>query len=212
MKQLPIKAVFFDVDGTLLDTTTFIIDAYKYTLQQIGADVPNIDELMKRLFGIPLKKCYEILVPGHDPDILCKIHDEWQYKNLHLVTPFVTVAATIEYLQNKNIKMAAVTNRLRESAKTIMENDGITQMEAIIGFEDVVNPKPDPEGILKAVQLLGVTPEESIMVGDSEFDIVAGQKAGMRTVGIRSGLHPEAMEAAKPDYIFDEMFQITTII
>jgi phosphoglycolate phosphatase-like HAD superfamily hydrolase len=92
-----------------------------------------------------------------------------------------------------------------------MENDGITQMEAIIGFEDVINPKPDPEGLLKVAKMLHVTPEESIMVGDSEFDIIAGQKAGMRTVGIRSGLHPEAMEAAKPDYVFDEMYQITTL-
>jgi pyrophosphatase PpaX len=207
-----IKAVFFDVDGTLLDTTTFIIDAYKYTLQQVNADVPNIDELMKQLFGIPLKQCYETLVPEQNADIICKIHDDWQYKNLHLVTPFKSVAQTIDELQKRNIKMAAVTNRLRESAKTILENGNVTQMEAIIGFEDVINPKPDPEGLLKAADMLNVSPEESVMVGDSEFDIFAGQKAGMKTIGVRSGLHPEGMEAAKSDYIVDEMIDILSII
>lgn len=212
MSHSPTKAVLFDVDGTLLDTTTFIIDAYKYTLSHVGAEVPDIDTMMKELFGIPLRKCYELLVPDHDPDILCKIHDEWQYKNLHLVTPFKTVAKTIDYLQKKQIRMAAVTNRLRESAKTIMENDGITQMEAIIGFEDVINPKPDPEGLIMATKLLEVTPDETFMVGDSVFDIEAGKRAGMRTIGVRSGLHPEGMEAAKPDFIVDEMFEITHII
>lgn len=208
-----IKAVLFDVDGTLLDTTTFVLDAYKFTISQVGANVPDIDAIMKQLFGKPLTECYHILAPSHNNAMLCKIHDDWQYKNLHMVTPFATVAKTIEYLQKKDIKIAAVTNRLIASTKTILENSGmLSQMEAVIGFEDVINPKPDPEGLLKAAKLLQVDPAACVMVGDSEFDIIAGQIAGMMTIGIRSGLHPEAMEEAKPDHVVNEMYEMVEFI
>lgn len=207
------KAVLFDVDGTLLDTTEFILQAYEYTLKESQVHVPEIREKMKVLFGQTLMKCYETLVPGGDPAVLCDIHDTWQSSNLHLVKAFPTVVETVDLLRERGIRVGAVTNRMTTSSRTILAYSNLTEkMETIIGFEDVVHPKPHPEGVLKAISLLGVAPEETVMVGDSEFDILAGKAARAVTVGIRTGLHPEAMEQAEPDYVIDRMEELLAIV
>ncbi len=213
IKNPHIKAVLFDVDGTLLDTTEFILKAYEYTLHKHNSLKDEFRDQMVVLFGKPLIDCYKILAPDGNHDELCLIHDKWQNENLHLVQPFNTVHETVAELQKRGTRMGSVTNRLRESAITILGYSAIDkQMEVVLGFEDVVNPKPHPEGIVKAMEIMKVKPEETVMVGDSEFDIIAGNKAGVVTVGVRTGLHPEAMEAAKPDYVIDNMNELLAIV
>ncbi len=208
-----IKAVLFDVDGTLLDTTEFILQAYEYTLHKYNFVTDQFRDQMVVLFGKPLIDCYKILAPDGNHEDLCLIHDKWQNENLHLVQPFKTVPETVDALQKRGVRMSSVTNRLRESATTILGYSAIDkQMEVVLGFEDVVNPKPHPEGILKAIEIMKVKPEETVMVGDSEFDIIAGKEAGVITVGVRTGLHPEAMEKAKPDYVIDTMDELLDIV
>ena len=208
-----IKAVLFDVDGTLLDTTEFILQAYEHTLVKGNHLKTDFREQMKVLFGQPLLDCYQALAPDGDHEELCILHDNWQRDNLHLVTPFPTVVNAVAALQKKGLKIGAVTNRLRESTLTILENAKVhDSMEVVIGYEDVKVAKPHPEGIEKAIKLLHVKPEETIMVGDSEFDIIAGKAAGVVTVGIRTGLHPEAMEAAKPDHVIDRMEELLRLV
>lgn len=208
-----IQTVLFDVDGTLLDTTEFILQAYEYTLKQFNYLKPDFRKNMITLFGAPLTECYKVLAPDGNNQELCVVHDTWQNENLHLVQPFPSVIETVEALQKKGSRIGAVTNRLRGSATTILGYSAVDKaMEVIIGVEDVINPKPHPEGILKAMEIMKVKPEETMMVGDSEFDILAGKEAGVITVGVRTGLHPEAMEAAKPDYVINRMSELIELL
>jgi pyrophosphatase PpaX len=208
----PLSAVMFDVDGTLLDTRDFVMKAYDYTLDYVSAqpDKALRDDLLKKLFGKPLTECYEVLVPGGDIVQLCRIHDEFQNNNLSMVLPFPNVARTIAHFKGRGVKVAAVTNRYRSSTETILEVQGLdVMMDYVIGFEDVANPKPHPEMLHKTLTYFGVEPDEAVMVGDSEWDIQAGRNAGTRTVGVRTGFHPEVMERENPDFVFDDMFEMT---
>lgn len=207
------KAILFDLDGTLIDTTEFILQAYEHTLVEQNFYDPQVRTKMKELFGQPLAECYKVLAPDGNVQELCTIHDLWQQKNMHLALPFPTVVETVISLQNKGKKIATVTNRTKNSSESILTNTSLlSRMEILIGFEDVTNTKPHPEGIEKAMEFLKVQPEETVMVGDTEFDILAGKAAGVTTVGVTTGLHPQAMIAAKPDFVINTMEQLLQIV
>ncbi|MCX7996597.1 MAG: HAD-IA family hydrolase [Patescibacteria group bacterium] len=209
----PVKAVLFDVDGTLIDTTEFILQAYEYTLDSENIHVPGVRKKMKELFGMPLLDCYRILAPDHDVARLSAIHNQWQAENLHMVGAFPTVAETVQSLKKNGLKVATVTNRARPSTIAILTESGIhEEIDLIIGFEDVKNPKPHPEGILKALLYFGLEPGEVVMIGDSEFDILAGKAAQVKTIGVRTGLHPEQMEASGPDHVVERIAEIQPLL
>jgi pyrophosphatase PpaX len=89
--------------------------------------------------------------------------------------------------------------------------DGL--FEVIIGAEDVDNHKPHPEPLQKAMEKLGVSPPETIYVGDSVHDIVAGRAAQLRTAAATWGPFPRIeLESLQPDYLLDEPKELLTIL
>lgn len=82
-----VRAVLFDVDGTLLDTTEFIYGGFDHTLAAHGH--PSMERVRyARVMGKPLEICYAELAPGCDSVLLCETHRTWQAGNLHLSTPY----------------------------------------------------------------------------------------------------------------------------
>lgn len=207
-----LTAICFDVDGTLLNTSEFVQRSYEYVL---GTILPPADhrEQLRRMFGKPLDVCYQELAPGFDPVPLMKLHDEFQERNMDLVQPFEDVESTLLALKARGIAVAAVTNRKRDSTITLLEVSDLTKhIDLVIAIEDVVNPKPHPEGVLKALTHFQQQPESAAMVGDSEFDIMAGKGANTRTIGVTTGLAPELMKQEEPDYVFDSIRDILTLL
>ncbi len=75
-----------------------------------------------------------------------------------------------------------------------------------IGMDDVLNGKPDPEMLLKAAAKISVDPSECVMIGDSLYDIEAGKRAGMKTIGVCTGGNtPESFSSLNPDLILDQI-------
>ena len=81
------KAILFDIDGTLLDTTEFILQAFEHTLKKHGYEIPARTEIKKRVGG-SLKHTYESFAPGGDFDMLHKSHSTFQKSNPHLAQLF----------------------------------------------------------------------------------------------------------------------------
>ena len=77
-----INGVLFDHDGTLLDTTEYILQAYEYVLKKHNALQPDFRHKMKALFGKPLVDCYKELTPTANYKELCFMHSRWQAENL----------------------------------------------------------------------------------------------------------------------------------
>ena len=203
----------FDIDGTLLNTEVFILKAYEYTLSSIGSKAYDNKELMKTLMGRPLEECYHTLAPDHDFKHLAQIHNTWQASNIQMVQPYPSVHSLMQELHKKKKKIAAVTNRTRLSTLHLLKVTELdTYMQAVVAFDDVTKGKPDPEGINKALAELDESPVNAVMVGDSEFDIIAGRNAGTRTVGVTTGFHVDALKASKPDYIYDDIGEVLLLL
>lgn len=92
------------------------------------------------------------------------------------------VPEMLKVLHENNCQTALVTRAFREIVGNMLEEHGLVGgFDAVVAYEDVVEHKPDPASVLKAMNELGANPEETVMVGDSETDLLAGKRAGVDT-------------------------------
>lgn len=204
-----IKLICFDIDGTLLDTREFIIGAYLHTIKHhAGIDYAR-DELITFINGT-IHEVYETALPGHLQEAFLNTHEEFQTANLHLITIYDEVVTTLDILKKKNIRFAAVTNRRRESAlRNLSLHKLDSYFDIVITPEDVKKGKPDPEGVIKVMKQFDVKPRETMFVGDAVSDILTGQNAQIKTVGVTHGFSTKKqLEDVHADYVIDTISQL----
>lgn len=212
MKFKNIEAVLFDIDGTLLDTTDLILRCYEHTISAHKLSHKTREDISV-IFGKPLEACYQLLFPNEDIAKLSETHLSFQEKNLHLSTPFVNARKTLDNLHNRGFKIAGVTTRSkRTSIKSLEVNDIASYFDIVISREDVTNPKPHPESLLKVLKYFNVSPKHAIMVGDTHVDIRAGKNAKTKTIGVTYGPLGGNVREEDPDYVVSDISEIISLI
>jgi phosphoglycolate phosphatase-like HAD superfamily hydrolase len=209
-----LKAVVFDIDGTLIDTREFILQAYQYAIGKHGYQVPERSQIAA-LIGRKIEECYAILVPGADPAPLIADHVAFQEQNISLVHPYDGVNELFDTLREMELKVVLWTGR-REHVQTVLERCGFDRdsFAAFIDAPMVEKGKPDPEGLLMGLGVADIAPEAAMMVGDAVVDIEAGIRGGVAaTVGITHGFGTRNdLVAARPDYIIDSLLELVPIV
>ena len=205
------KAVLFDVDGTLLDTTEYIYQAFEYTLGEHGVRMTR--EEMKKHMGKLLREMYRIYAPEHDSEMLAKTHHEYQKDKGHLAIPFPRVEETLSELRGKKIKLAAVTNRYKASSHGTLRSSGLMKFfDVVVTADEVKNAKPHPEPFLKALTELNVSAHDALVVGDTKNDVEAAKSAGIKVIAVSYGFEGTAIEKTAPDYIVHDIKDIVPIV
>lgn len=208
----PVRAVLFDVDGTLLDTTDFIYGGFDHTLAHHGYPVPARSSYAPAM-GPPLRQGYELLAPGCDADRLCETHRAWQSANLHVSRPYADAEPVLRALHSAGLRIAAITNRSRITSVDTIARAGLGRyLDLVLSAEDVTNIKPHPEPLLRALASLGVAPQDAVMVGDTPVDIDAGRASGTRTVGVSYGFHGLALADAAPDALIHDLRELLPLL
>jgi pyrophosphatase PpaX len=206
-----VRAVVFDVDGTLLDTADWILNAYIYVAERTNTPLSREVVLREMSLGHTLRDTYAVLLPGYDFEPLKEKHREFQDTHMHLVKSFTGVKETLQALKDEGIKLTTMTNRIRSSSIKTMTHSGIVEyFDNLCCVDDVVRPKPDPEHVLAALRPFDVEQKDAIVVGDSNADVEAGQRAGATTVAVSHGIHAD-VESLKPDYVIHTMEAILPI-
>jgi len=207
-----IRAVLFDIDGTLLDTFDFIYGAFEFAFKEHG--IPALSRAdISNLMGGPLEEVYQTMAPGFDPTLLAQSHRTYQSDNLRLVKLFPSTIEVLEALKQSGMKLAAITTRsLRTSVRSLEMTEIAKYFDIIISAEDVSFHKPHPEPLLKALDVLGVKPQEAIMVGDTRADIMAGKNAGTKTVAALYGFGGKRLQELDPDYAIEELKELLKLI
>jgi pyrophosphatase PpaX len=212
MKFREIKAVLFDIDGTLIDTTNLILSCYRHTFK-IHSLKPKSDKEIISLFGKPLEECYGIHFPEKNSKVLGETHLSFQEKNLHLCKSYEGAKETLKMLKEKGIKIAAVSARSKRTTKKSLEETGLIKyIDIVISREDVTHSKPNPEALLLALKALKVSPKHAIMVGDTRVDVEAGKNAGIKTIGVIYGPLGIKLEEANPDLLVSSISGIVQFI
>lgn len=197
-----IRAVLYDFDGTLADSTELIMRCYRHTMRTHLGDVPP-DDVWLSGFGMTLESQIDRF--ARDADEAQAMLDTYRshQNGLHddLLRPFADAAQTVAELERRGYGLAIVTSKHRRAAMKGMELCGLVRhFDVIVTPEDVAEPKPHPEPVLLALEKLGVAPHEALFVGDSPHDIASGRAAGTRTAAALWGPFPrQALEDARPD-------------
>lgn len=176
------KVVLFDLDGTLIDTDMLIIRSYMHLFDTYRPDYPlSMRELISFL-GPVLKDVFPRYFK-EDFDTLLKTYHGYSKANIsRFVTLFKDVLYMLEEFKKAGIKMGIVTNRFKYSADDVLSPFDINKyFDVFIALDDMEKPKPDPEGINKAIEKLGVNKEDVIFVGDNKSDYLAGKASGVTT-------------------------------
>lgn len=178
-----INTVIFDFDGTIMNTNIVITASWKHAYRTIyGKEMP--DERIKATFGEPITISMKREFPHMDPEEAAAIYRNYQEAHkAQLVKLFPGMDTLMEEVQKRGYKTAIVTSRFKNSLMEYLETFGLTgYADVVVTGNDSKAHKPDPEPILIALEKLGSKPEESIMIGDSMFDILCAKNAGCPSV------------------------------
>jgi len=179
--------ILFDLDGTLIDSTDAILDGFKIAYKTFNEQVPTDDEI-KSLIGYPLDDMFVKLG--------CK-GDKWDYvdaykKRYRVISRAKTILLPLakEAVEeaSKFATLGVVTTKTARYSRELLEHMGIMQyFDILIGREDVENPKPHAEPILKAIDDLKSSKNSTWMIGDTMLDLLSAQNAGIKSVGVTCG-------------------------
>jgi len=180
-----IKGIIFDFDGTLANTLPVIFACYDYSTEKILGKKADRAPFIET-FGLPLQVCLTRIFGEETGSRIC---DEYRaYQELHhdeLIRPFPKVKETLEHLQKAAIPMAVVTSKSTATCLRGARCLGIDRyFKDVIGADRVKHPKPDPEPVCTALQVLGTVPEETLCVGDAPYDMISGRDAGCQTAAV----------------------------
>lgn len=206
------SCVLFDLDGTILDSNKLIIESFKHTLKK-HLSLEVTDEEIYRYFGEPLRITLARYDENKLEEMLITYRKFNNDKHDELAAIFPGATEVIEELASENIKLGIVTSKLRRSALKGVELTGVANLiETVVAYEDTTLHKPDPSPVLKALNQLNHSTENTLMVGDSPFDWLCARNAGITSVGVGWSVHlPEKLVEGRPDIIINNFSELISI-
>ncbi len=187
--RVPIKAVLFDLDGTLLDTHPLIVRCFAETLEAL-VGVTGAEERCHRLLGRPLQEMFatvlaERTVVQHRSLDQLIFDYRARMKSLDAgVLPFPGVVDALEVLRGLGLRMAVVTTKHAVLAERHLAISGLSYFfEVVVCGDHCATYKPDPAPFFLALRRLDLDARQAVVVGDSPADILGARAAGMMAYG-----------------------------
>jgi pyrophosphatase PpaX len=213
---MKVTTVLFDLDGTLIDSSQGILDSLFKAMEFYKIE-PAITRLDSHFFmGKSLSETLKVLMPNESPESLKKIGDYYvshYYDNyMDKATVFDGVTETIKELQKKGYKLAVATAKHTFCAEAELKAAGIRKYFTVVqGIEDGMPSKPNPELLFRVFKELDSKPEDSLMVGDTDRDVLAGKNAGSFTAAVTYGNWSKEKfikEKIIPDFFVDSFNEL----
>jgi len=198
LRQLkpPVQAIIFDFDYTLADSSEGVIECINFALDRLGLPLAADDEIRKTI-GLSLPDALVMLV-GKEyvryTDAFTRLFIERADEVMTDMTElFDSVPETVAALQKLGIRLGIVTLKYRYRIESVLRREQLTDaFEVIIGFEDVSEQKPNPTGLLTAIEKLECVRQNCFYVGDSLTDAKTAQRANIDFIAVLSGVTPRA--------------------
>lgn len=211
------KLAIFDFDGTLVDSAPGIVDVMLDVVNEYQFK-PEVLELWKHLIGIPLLRQTEILFPDHPhefhEEVTQRYREIYDTKAIAICPPFPGLQAMLQSLKEAGVLMTIATSKRRHLVETVLEFHKLTSyFEMVIGAQDVTYHKPDPESVQITVNKLGIALAETVVIGDSTFDLEMARSAGVDAIGVTTGIHTfEHLTKAEPKFIVSSLLEVGPLI
>lgn len=205
------KAVLFDLDGTLVDTYNLILASQRYATREVLGRVISDERLMSTV-GTPLED--QMADYTDDPAVVARLCEVYREHNsrVHdeLIRCFEGIDAQLDLLGRAGVRMGVVTSKRADMARKALDKYALAKRFAcVVGGTDTPHHKPHPEPVLAGCRFLGIEPASCAYVGDSPFDIRAGNAAGCKTLAVGWGMfNLEVLEVESPARSIDSVGEL----
>ena len=185
-----ITTVFFDLDGTLTDPGLGITNSVMHALRRMGVEPPEREALYK-FIGPPLKESFHRYYGFDDAqcaDAIGKYREHFADKGLFENELYPAVPGMLQALRDAGLRLAVATSKPEPFSERIIDHFGLKPyFDAVCGSTLEETRTEKWEVIRYALERLGVTPEETLMVGDREHDVLGAKKCNLKSIGVLYG-------------------------
>lgn len=210
-----VRGVLFDLDGTVLDTRELLLTTFRFAVREVlGKDLP--DEQLLAKVGQPLDtQMWDFTEDATVHAELCRVYREHNAR-VHdgLVKMFPGTREALMHLKAAGLPLGIVTSKRHALASRGLACFGLEQcFDFLIGSDDWPEHKPDPGPVRHGCDLLGLSPDDCVYVGDSPFDMRAGNDAGCVTIAALWGMFPESVLRGEcPDLVCDSITEMSGLL
>jgi phosphoglycolate phosphatase len=204
-----LRAVLFDLDGTLVDSAEDLREALNEVLAREGLRAIEAPEVPPMVGDGALKLVERGLArAGGDPararELLPRFLSAYEPRAACKTRPYPGVVETLRALRARGPRLGVVTNKPEVASRAILDALGLAPfLEVVIGGDTLTQRKPSPEPVIAALRELGVEPRSAVMVGDNRHDVEAARAAGVKTVLVSYGYAHGAPHALGADRVID---------
>lgn len=213
------RLVVFDLDGTLIDTAADLARSIDEMLHEIGRQECG-EETVRLWIGSGIDRLVNRALTNaadREPSAqefrrgLAIFKARYQANNGLQSQLYTGAGELLRQLRAHGLSLACVTNKSAEFTRQLLQKFALTRyLEAVVSGDTVAKRKPDPDALLHACKLTGVTPRDALMVGDSRNDILAARAAGMPVAVVSYGYNRgETLDDYAPDLIIDCLTELT---
>ncbi len=191
-----IKAVIWDLDGTLLNTLDDLAASTNAALEQNGLPERTTDEV-RQFVGNGVRRLIELAVPemGENHPKFQQVLDSFvAHYGAHSrdrTRPYDGIMETLDAFAAQGMKLAIVSNKIDFAVKALSHDYFGDRMQSAVGDDPSRRKKPAPDSVLEAMRQMDVGAEECVYVGDSDVDVITARNAGIPCVAVTWGFRSE---------------------
>lgn len=202
MRRNEYKLLVFDWDGTLMDSEARIVQSFEAAIAEVGLpERPR--SALRGIIGLGMTEALQHLFPDEDAGAHAALVERYRH---HFVvanptpTPlFEGVLPMLAALEEAGYFLAVATGKARRGLDRVLRETGLETVFHYTRCADECHSKPHPQMLLEIMERTGVEPSETLMIGDTEFDLLMARNAGTHALGVTYGVHePERLFACGP--------------
>lgn len=207
-----VRAVLFDLDGTLVDTEELILASARHATQTVlGEALP--DDVLRHNIGVPLRVQMGEYAPDHVDELLAAYRAHNEIVHDDLIREYPGTEEALQAVRSAGYPMAIVTSKSRSVAQRGLDYFALGRFfEFVVGYEDTTIHKPQAEPVLEAARRLGVSAGQCVYVGDSPHDMSAGKAAGALTAAAMWGPFPDRVLEPGPEFALESLNQLADLL
>ncbi len=205
------QLIVFDWDGTLMDSTSHIVNCMQQAITQLSLP-PLEDTAISHIIGLGLNEAIYALYP--DASLETVEHLANTYRQTWLNNPidsplFDNAYNLIKRLSEQNYFLGVATGKSRRGLNKVLKSTDLERYFHATRCADECHSKPHPQMIEELINYFGVTAKETLMIGDTEYDLQMAHNAGTDSLAISHGAHDiTTLRACQPQAIVDNLQQV----
>jgi len=210
-----IRLLIFDLDGTLIDSKTDLVLSVNAMREQMG--LPRLDTTVVVSYvgrGVAMLIRRALGEGASDSEVALASTIFLEYYSRHLLdntVPYPGVQQALEELRGR--KMAVLTNKRVDFSREILDGLGLAQhFSWIYGDTSFPQKKPNPVGVFRLMSDTGIPARHTLMVGDSDTDVLTGRNADVWTCGVTYGFGAHTLETVPPDVIVNDLRDLPRLL